>query len=523
MIYLGKNAVGISDTVSVVPIDDTAGVGDTTKVWSADKSYGEINDLKSAINNEFNITRAKMTLVESENLLDPANLSVGYITANGTIGDNTSYRFTDFIPVTPGETLSFWRSMSDGKTTGSSMNSRFCCAFDSNKNVTTGGVDSNISTFVVPSGVSFMRFSFAASYFDYSVMVKRGAETPPFISAYFEHYYKATPEFMPSPYKIGDGYESKVAETSTGINLELLSTNIVKDLLYTFSAEIGNDFTNLIIGSGYPNGSYRSYITIDSTNLTFNINGSDYVYPHGLTIADYIKVTIDINDNTKAKVTLTSGGSQFTKTLGWYGFHTDKYAAFSESGTFTNVVFTVAFKNINSNTHIYGDSYVAIIESTSKWSHWLVADGYGKNALINAYPGEDSANALIALQIVLSVGCPKYLLWCLGMNDGGDTDAETPSVAWMAGINKVLELCEDNNITPIFATIPTVPAYNHEAKNAWVRSSGYRYVDFAKAVGANSSGIWFSGMLSTDNIHPSELGAKALWHQVLCDFPEITM
>lgn len=51
MIYLGKNAVGISDTVSVVPIDDNAGEGDTTKVWSADKSYGEIGDLKSALTN----------------------------------------------------------------------------------------------------------------------------------------------------------------------------------------------------------------------------------------------------------------------------------------------------------------------------------------------------------------------------------------------------------------------------------------------------------------------------------------
>ena len=32
-----------------VPIDDTAGVGDTTKVWSADKTAGEVSDLLSAI------------------------------------------------------------------------------------------------------------------------------------------------------------------------------------------------------------------------------------------------------------------------------------------------------------------------------------------------------------------------------------------------------------------------------------------------------------------------------------------
>ena len=50
MIYLGKNAVGISDVVVGVPIDDNAGEGDTTKVWSADKSNAEVSDLKSAIN-----------------------------------------------------------------------------------------------------------------------------------------------------------------------------------------------------------------------------------------------------------------------------------------------------------------------------------------------------------------------------------------------------------------------------------------------------------------------------------------
>ena len=32
-----------------VPIDDTAGVGDTTKVWSADKTATEFSDVKSAI------------------------------------------------------------------------------------------------------------------------------------------------------------------------------------------------------------------------------------------------------------------------------------------------------------------------------------------------------------------------------------------------------------------------------------------------------------------------------------------
>ena len=57
-------------------------------------------------------------------------------------------------------------------------------------------------------------------------------------------------------------------------------------------------------------------------------------------------------------------------------------------------------------------------------------------------------------------------------------------------------------------------------KNNYVRNSGYRYVDLSKAV--NTTGTnWYSGMLSSDNIHPTSLGAKTLCYQVLASVPEI--
>ena len=80
----------------------------------------------------------------------------------------------------------------------------------------------------------------------------------------------------------------------------------------------------------------------------------------------------------------------------------------------------------------------------------------------------------------------------------------------------------ENDITLILSTIPTVPNINHEGKNKTVRNSGYRYVDFAKAVGAQSNGTWYTGMLSSDNVHPDVAGAKALYYQAIADVPEIT-
>ena len=61
-------------------------------------------------------------------------------------------------------------------------------------------------------------------------------------------------------------------------------------------------------------------------------------------------------------------------------------------------------------------------------------------------------------------------------------------------------------------------------KNEIIRSSGYRYIDFAKAVNAEAVGSsWYAGMLSTDNVHPTQEGAKALASRFLLDVPEITI
>lgn len=55
---------------------------------------------------------------------------------------------------------------------------------------------------------------------------------------------------------------------------------------------------------------------------------------------------------------------------------------------------------------------------------------------------------------------------------------------------------------------------------------GLRYIDAAKAVGSNADGEWYGNgteydYQSTDNVHPSEYGAKAIATQFLIDFPEI--
>ena len=93
--------------------------------------------------------------------------------------------------------------------------------------------------------------------------------------------------------------------------------------------------------------------------------------------------------------------------------------------------------------------------------------------------------------------------------------------ALVASLQTRAAALKEKGITPVLSTIPCVPDRINEAKNAWVRASGYRYIDFNRAVGADKSKEWYPGMICPDLVHPAANGAAALYSQVLIDFPEI--
>jgi lysophospholipase L1-like esterase len=182
--------------------------------------------------------------------------------------------------------------------------------------------------------------------------------------------------------------------------------------------------------------------------------------------------------------------------------------------TISNVDFVWTCKDFSRDIWMLGDSYFSYGEN--RWVYYLITNGYSGRCLIDAYAGEGSDRALPSLKSYIGFAKPKYILWCLGMNDGSDS-ATAPKAQWMNAVNSVLDICKKNDITPILGTIPTVPSISHEMKNAWIRNSGYQYIDFAKAVGAQADGTWFDGMLSSDNVHPTVSGAMALYYQAITD------
>ena len=131
----------------------------------------------------------------------------------------------------------------------------------------------------------------------------------------------------------------------------------------------------------------------------------------------------------------------------------------------------------------------------------------------------NTQNGLIDFKVAIEKGTPEFAVWCLGMNNGDKT--EDPNEPWLEATKEFLEICKEKGITPILSTIPSTPVVNNEPKNKWVRASGYRYIDFNRAVGADKDVAWYPEMLYKDNVHPALHGAEALYSQVLVDFPEI--
>ena len=106
------------------------------------------------------------------------------------------------------------------------------------------------------------------------------------------------------------------------------------------------------------------------------------------------------------------------------------------------------------------------------------------------------------------------------MNDGDNENSINSN--WLTNTETMINTCLENNITPILCTIPNVPTVNNSFKNQYVINSGYRYINLALAVGALNDNLWYNGTLSSDGVHPTELGAKLLYAQIINDVPELT-
>lgn len=259
----------------------------------------------------------------------------------------------------------------------------------------------------------------------------------------------------------------------------------------------------------------RGEINIDATNITeFGNGGEETIIPHGLTITDGLVVSI-VKGTINTSITLTNtAGEKVTKQLSkWIGCRGGIIKFISISGTYTNITLSHSGTWMDKDTWIFGNSY------TDFWPSKCYANG-GSNFYLDGYSGRSAQGGYNSLLLTLKYGKPKRIVWMLGMNNP-DTEIAV-NESWNNIFNELKELCAIMNIQLIPCTIPNVPERIHTFKNQIIRNSGLPYIDISSVLGANEKGSnWFSGLLSSDNVHPTGLGSEIIANTIIAGVPDI--
>lgn len=487
---------------------------------------GAITDLKEDLDEVVEMHTSTNLL----NFNDPDFLENKYINnINGVLYDSSAYNTSGYIHVEVGKTYIF----TFGNQVGVAQSIRFLCAFDSSKSAIGSAGGENLRSYTVPEGVAFIRFSSTNDYFNPNALNIMFGESPiTEYEEYFAPYINIKNTALDADY-LNSLINAKIVDTVTDYGLSITAkadsmsntdtltavqnvdnkTNAVIEFIGYF-----NEFTSLVMGHGFEI-SYGNKVVIDNTNMTVYYGSSNQQMSqvaHGLTISDFIHVVITQNNGARAKIQIITSTGDYTLTdCSWDGCRGNVFAKVGNN--MTECVLTAIFKNFNEKVFVFGDSYVGLEQS--RFPYYLYQNNYN-HLYLDGWGGRNSANALISFNNVIEKAIPKYAVWVLGMNDADSATAVNSS--WLSCVQEFISKCETNGIIPILCTIPNCPNQRNSYKNAWVKSSGKRYVDFAKAVGAEETGSsWYTGMLSSDNVHPTTLGAKALFARFITDAPEV--
>ena len=468
-----------------------------------------------------NAVEAKKTTLFDYNLYDPQSpdfVPGHYLSKVGTLPASENYAVTGYIILNEkiGKIICSANGIQIGG--GSAI-----CYYDENKKFVSSEDTATVHGIATwAENISFVRFS-VPNYRTAQIMINNGEEIRNYIEP-GKFIFKT--EYLPnglSNLKLLqlDSVLGQDAELSSGnslsdgqtILLEDYPYHIKKGLCMSFYADV-TTFDTIFIGKGFEK--YRGdWLKIDNTNIVYQHYESETMdratIAHNLTITSFIKVFMHGDNAGVLHVTLMTLGGIFETTFDTWEYEAN-YAAFAKStgSQLTNVKLGATNKDFRKPLWLFGDSYFGV--GTNRVIGNLKKFGFF-DFLVNGLAGQGSDGAYKDLIRCLNFGTPKYLIWCLGMNGNYDS--------YITTFTKLKALCEERNITLVLAVIPTVPERDKEELASYIKSTGLRYIDWYKAVGANSSGVWYEGYLSSDNIHPTELGAKAISMQFLIDFPEI--
>ena len=503
-----KNIIG--EVTLIVTPDE---LGSNTHIWFAcDKNVTPNVELFSFSQDEIvisnNSIEPKAATFFNRNLfnIDDTDVIVGkFLTKTGSISTNAAYIISGFIPFNRemGKLLAVRQGNPNTYMGGA------YCYYNANKEYIKGYNYSEKRIAEWEEGVAYVRFSLSNE--DGQIIVVGDSVFP-----YMEYGdEKVNNRYISNQYCGVDAITKTIGSIADGVTYELTKFpyHIKKNVGVSLSADLATMGT-VIVGKGY--NQYRGmWVEVDSTNVKvykYENSASDiYTAEHGLDIKTFVKVNLFLSNEGSLQIIIFSKGGCYKTSVEDCGYEMN-YAPFvSCSGTsLSNVKLGASCADIRLPVWVFGDSFLSV--TANRWPGIIKDFGYF-NVMFDGLAGITSEYIYTEVRKLLSMSIPKYIVWCLGMNDK-DSDYKNY-------FTYLKEMCDSTGITLIAATIPTVPTRSKEEITNYVKSSGVRYIDMYSAVGATSTGSWHEGMLSSDGVHPTELGAQALAMQVLTDFPEI--
>lgn len=460
-------------------------------------------------------------------------LNGNYISTNGRQGnDAATMALSGLLSINPSTSYHF----SDAYDNAPGNNSSLHQFLDGERSVIST-ISADTKDFTSPANAVYFRASVLQSAED--IQLEEGnARTN------YEPFNKIGGYLSSISAKTRFGTFRNTGTLANGGVLTLPKLHIVKNILLSGSIEGAIDANGVEVGVGFvPGGATKDYdarwllITDTTVQLYWNRNTGDLpinpLLNHGLTLTSLthfaIEVTVTKDAYTATFRLANDLGDVYTVNIMNYvanGWGVGMPFVKSRCASSVNVSLSFAPRDVTKKIWCFGDSYFSFLNN-SRWPYYAKADG-NINWFSNNQGGCTPESAYYDLVNMLSLGhTPTYLLWCLGMNgDAVETQVDgqyvinTYQKTW---IDAVLALCEERDIIPVFGIVPTVPTCQKTGFGGYIKSLGVRYVDFAKAVGATSAGVWNTGLLSSDGVHPSETGGKVLYSQILADFPEISI
>ena len=428
---LDSQTITIKDTTARQTAESAKALA-TTASGNATTALNKVNEQFTELKNDFNQINdykfdelfSELDVSEQQNLYDTSTATNGYIVANGNISSSDTYCYSSKIPVKAGNTYTFW-ALYHGNVV--SANARFLCAYDSENNaVSASGSNSAVASYTVPDGIASIVVSFEQNR-KHLFMVVEGTTQPESLLPYNLEHYIAKESFVSSAFgNLMRGNESikiAVSTAESGVQYDLIDhVDNKKNCSYSFFGKFSS-FTSVQIGHGKTETG-ACYMIIDGTNITtYKPDGTTWqIVEHGLTITDFIAVSIKVADTkaARARVTIiTNGGSVTVGNIVFFGCNGKVH--FQCGQETTDVEFVYNIMDLRKDVFVFGDSYCSLADD-KRWPEYVITEN-DNNILISGFAGADSREEYPSFKNIVAMKNPKYLCWFLGMNDPDRTSS----------------------------------------------------------------------------------------------------